>query len=116
MGLIEVIPGLATAQATTDRVTAFAKGLGKAVEDNYMPGDDDTTVESILEGVALVGKRRDPLMRQAVAVHAVRKKVARSGGRLIKAAKMLRRKKTVPRRHCCRQITMRPKLRVRINK
>ena len=31
MGLIEVIPGLATAQATTDRVTAFAKGLGKEV-------------------------------------------------------------------------------------
>ncbi|MEM1194768.1 MAG: 3-hydroxyacyl-CoA dehydrogenase NAD-binding domain-containing protein [Pseudomonadota bacterium] len=31
MGLIEVIPGLATSQATTDRVTAFAKGLGKEV-------------------------------------------------------------------------------------
>jgi len=31
MGLIEVIPGLATAQATTDRVTAFARGLGKEV-------------------------------------------------------------------------------------
>ena len=31
MGLIEVIPGLATAQATTDRVTEFAKGLGKEV-------------------------------------------------------------------------------------
>lgn len=31
MGLIEVIPGLATAQDTTDRVTAFAKGLGKEV-------------------------------------------------------------------------------------
>ncbi|NQX93578.1 MAG: 3-hydroxybutyryl-CoA dehydrogenase [Erythrobacter sp.] len=31
MGLIEVIPGLATAQATTDAVTAFAEGLGKQV-------------------------------------------------------------------------------------
>ena len=31
MGLIEVIPGLATAQNTTDRVTAFAEGLGKEV-------------------------------------------------------------------------------------
>jgi len=31
MGLIEVIPGLATAQTTTDRVTAFAEGLGKEV-------------------------------------------------------------------------------------
>ncbi|GAA0758787.1 3-hydroxybutyryl-CoA dehydrogenase [Erythromicrobium ramosum] len=31
MGLIEVIPGLATAQDTTDRVTAFARGLGKEV-------------------------------------------------------------------------------------
>jgi len=31
MGLIEVIPGLATAQDTTDRVTAFAEGLGKEV-------------------------------------------------------------------------------------
>jgi len=31
MGLIEVIPGLATAQVTTDRVTAFAEGLGKQV-------------------------------------------------------------------------------------
>jgi 3-hydroxybutyryl-CoA dehydrogenase len=31
MGLIEVIPGLATAPATTDRVTAFAQGLGKEV-------------------------------------------------------------------------------------
>jgi len=31
MGLIEVIPGLATAQATTDRVTAVARGLGKEV-------------------------------------------------------------------------------------
>lgn len=31
MGLIEVIPGLATAQQTTDRVTDFAKGLGKEV-------------------------------------------------------------------------------------
>ena len=31
MGLIEVIPGLATAQATTDAVTAFAEGLGKEV-------------------------------------------------------------------------------------
>ena len=31
MGLIEVIPGLATAQTTTDRVTAFAEGLGKQV-------------------------------------------------------------------------------------
>ena len=31
MGLIEVIPGLATAQVTTDRVTAFAEGLGKEV-------------------------------------------------------------------------------------
>ena len=31
MGLIEVIPGLATAPATTDRITAFAKGLGKEV-------------------------------------------------------------------------------------
>lgn len=31
MGLIEVIPGLATSQATTDTVTAFAEGLGKQV-------------------------------------------------------------------------------------
>lgn len=31
MGLIEVIPGLATAQETTDRITAFAEGLGKEV-------------------------------------------------------------------------------------
>ncbi|MEP0392343.1 MAG: 3-hydroxyacyl-CoA dehydrogenase NAD-binding domain-containing protein [Erythrobacter sp.] len=31
MGLIEVIPGLATAKDTTDRVTQFAKGLGKEV-------------------------------------------------------------------------------------
>ena len=31
MGLIEVIPGLATAQATTDRITTFAEGLGKQV-------------------------------------------------------------------------------------
>ncbi|MEM7690478.1 MAG: 3-hydroxyacyl-CoA dehydrogenase NAD-binding domain-containing protein [Pseudomonadota bacterium] len=31
MGLIEVIPGLATAKATTDAVTAFAEGLGKEV-------------------------------------------------------------------------------------
>ena len=31
MGLIEVIPGLATAQTTTDRITAFAEGLGKQV-------------------------------------------------------------------------------------
>lgn len=31
MGLIEVIPGLATSQETTDQVTAFAKGLGKEV-------------------------------------------------------------------------------------
>ncbi|MBO6608457.1 3-hydroxyacyl-CoA dehydrogenase NAD-binding domain-containing protein [Altererythrobacter sp.] len=31
MGLIEVIPGLATAQETTDQITAFAKGLGKEV-------------------------------------------------------------------------------------
>ncbi|OZA93878.1 3-hydroxyacyl-CoA dehydrogenase NAD-binding domain-containing protein [Altererythrobacter sp. H2] len=31
MGLIEVIPGLATAQETTDRVVAFAEGLGKEV-------------------------------------------------------------------------------------
>jgi 3-hydroxybutyryl-CoA dehydrogenase len=31
MGLIEVIPGLATAQETTDRVTAFAERLGKEV-------------------------------------------------------------------------------------
>jgi 3-hydroxybutyryl-CoA dehydrogenase len=31
MGLIEVIPGLATSPATTDRVTAFARGLGKEV-------------------------------------------------------------------------------------
>ena len=31
MGLIEVIPGLATAQSTTDYVTEFAKGLGKEV-------------------------------------------------------------------------------------
>ncbi|MEM9501712.1 MAG: 3-hydroxyacyl-CoA dehydrogenase NAD-binding domain-containing protein [Pseudomonadota bacterium] len=31
MGLIEVIPGLATAQETTDRVTMFAEGLGKQV-------------------------------------------------------------------------------------
>jgi len=31
MGLIEVIPGLATAQKTTDAVTAFAEGLGKQV-------------------------------------------------------------------------------------
>ena len=31
MGLIEVIPGLATAQATTDRITAFAESLRKQV-------------------------------------------------------------------------------------
>ncbi len=31
MGLIEVIPGLATSQDTTDRITAFAQGLGKEV-------------------------------------------------------------------------------------
>ena len=31
MGLIEVIPGLATSQETTDRTTAFARGLGKEV-------------------------------------------------------------------------------------
>ncbi|MEP5936960.1 MAG: 3-hydroxyacyl-CoA dehydrogenase NAD-binding domain-containing protein [Erythrobacter sp.] len=31
MGLIEVIPGLATAQDTTDRTTAFAEMLGKQV-------------------------------------------------------------------------------------
>ncbi len=31
MGLIEVIPGLATAKETTDAVTAFARGLGKEV-------------------------------------------------------------------------------------
>ena len=31
MGLIEVIPGLATAPETTDRITAFARGLGKEV-------------------------------------------------------------------------------------
>jgi 3-hydroxybutyryl-CoA dehydrogenase len=31
MGLIEVIPGLATAKDITDRVTAFAEGLGKEV-------------------------------------------------------------------------------------
>lgn len=31
MGLIEVIPGLATAQETTDRTTAFAESLGKQV-------------------------------------------------------------------------------------
>ncbi|MEL7189125.1 MAG: 3-hydroxyacyl-CoA dehydrogenase NAD-binding domain-containing protein [Pseudomonadota bacterium] len=31
MGLIEVIPGLATSQGTTDSVTAFAEGLGKQV-------------------------------------------------------------------------------------
>lgn len=31
MGLIEVIPGLATSQATIDDVTAFAEGLGKQV-------------------------------------------------------------------------------------
>ncbi|MFU7529025.1 3-hydroxyacyl-CoA dehydrogenase NAD-binding domain-containing protein [Qipengyuania sp. ASV99] len=31
MGLIEVIPGLATAQATTDRIVGFAEGLGKEV-------------------------------------------------------------------------------------
>ncbi|WPZ03752.1 3-hydroxyacyl-CoA dehydrogenase NAD-binding domain-containing protein [Blastomonas marina] len=31
MGLIEVIPGLATAQDTTDRTTAFAESLGKQV-------------------------------------------------------------------------------------
>ncbi len=31
MGLIEVIPGLATAQDTTDRIVAFAEGLGKQV-------------------------------------------------------------------------------------
>ncbi|GAA4641852.1 3-hydroxybutyryl-CoA dehydrogenase [Pontixanthobacter gangjinensis] len=31
MGLIEVIPGLATAQDTTDQITAFAESLGKQV-------------------------------------------------------------------------------------
>ena len=31
MGLIEVIPGLATSQATTDRIVAFAESLGKEV-------------------------------------------------------------------------------------
>lgn len=31
MGLIEVIPGLATAQVTTDRTTTFAEALGKQV-------------------------------------------------------------------------------------
>ncbi len=31
MGLIEVIPGLATSKATTDRITAFAESLGKQV-------------------------------------------------------------------------------------
>lgn len=31
MGLIEVIPGLATAKHTTDQITDFAKGLGKEV-------------------------------------------------------------------------------------
>ena len=31
MGLIEVIPGLATAQGTTDRIVAFAESLGKQV-------------------------------------------------------------------------------------
>ncbi|GMN02238.1 3-hydroxybutyryl-CoA dehydrogenase [Erythrobacter sp. MTPC3] len=31
MGLIEVIPGLATSKETTDHVTAFAEGLGKQV-------------------------------------------------------------------------------------
>ena len=31
MGLIEVIPGLATAQVTTDRISRFARGLGKEV-------------------------------------------------------------------------------------
>ncbi len=31
MGLIEVIPGLATSQETTDRTSAFAKALGKEV-------------------------------------------------------------------------------------
>ncbi|HAU22529.1 MAG TPA: 3-hydroxybutyryl-CoA dehydrogenase [Erythrobacter sp.] len=31
MGLIEVIPGLATSQDTTEKTTAFAKGLGKEV-------------------------------------------------------------------------------------
>ncbi len=31
MGLIEVIPGLATSQDTTDQITAFAEGLGKEV-------------------------------------------------------------------------------------
>lgn len=31
MGLIEVIPGLATAQTTTDQISAFAEGLGKQV-------------------------------------------------------------------------------------
>ncbi|WP_209349261.1 3-hydroxyacyl-CoA dehydrogenase NAD-binding domain-containing protein [Pontixanthobacter sp. CEM42] len=31
MGLIEVIPGLATAQNTTDQITAFAESLGKEV-------------------------------------------------------------------------------------
>ena len=31
MGLIEVIPGLATAQETTDRMVAFAEALGKEV-------------------------------------------------------------------------------------
>ena len=31
MGLIEVIPGLATSKETTDRITAFAESLGKQV-------------------------------------------------------------------------------------
>lgn len=31
MGLIEVIPGLATSKSTTDRITAFAESLGKQV-------------------------------------------------------------------------------------
>ncbi|MFZ9395441.1 MAG: 3-hydroxyacyl-CoA dehydrogenase family protein, partial [Erythrobacter sp.] len=31
MGLIEVIPGLATSKATTDRITGFAESLGKQV-------------------------------------------------------------------------------------
>ncbi len=31
MGLIEVIPGLATSKDTTDQITAFAEGLGKEV-------------------------------------------------------------------------------------